>query len=183
MDFKVTGTREGVTAFQMDVKIAGIGFELIEKALQQAKEGRLHILGIMEQTLGTARKELSVFAPRILIHKIDPEKIREVIGSGGKVIKRITEQTGAQIDIEDDGTVKIASYDSKGGEAALAMVRAIAEDPEIGRVFTGTVRRITTFGAFVEIVPGKDGLVHISELEPHRVARVEDVCAEATRCW
>jgi polyribonucleotide nucleotidyltransferase len=181
MDFKVTGTREGLTAFQMDVKIAGIGFDLIEQALQQAHDGRMHILGIMEQTLGTARKELSVFAPRILIHKIDPEKIREVIGSGGKVIKRITEQTGAQIDIEDDGTVKIASYDSKGGEAALAMVRAIAEDPEIGRVFTGTVRRITTFGAFVEIVPGKDGLVHISELEPHRVARVEDVCAEGDK--
>ncbi|HVP37855.1 MAG TPA: polyribonucleotide nucleotidyltransferase [Candidatus Saccharimonadales bacterium] len=181
MDFKVTGTRAGVTAFQMDVKIAGIGFELIERALEQARQGRLHILGIMEQTLASPRQELSVYAPRILVHKIDPEKIREVIGSGGKVIKRITEQTGAQIDIEDDGTVKIASYDSKGGESALAMIRAITEDPEIGKVFTGTVRRITTFGAFVEIVPGKDGLVHISELEPHRVARVEDVCAEGDK--
>ncbi len=181
MDFKVTGTREGITAFQLDTKIAGIGMDLMEKALRQAKEGRLHILGIMEQTLSAPRKEMSVYAPRIIIHHIDPEKIREVIGSGGKVIKRITEQTGAQIDIEDDGTIKIASYDSRGGEGALAMIRAITEDPEVGKIFTGTVRRITTFGAFVEIVPGKDGLVHISELEPHRVARVEDVCQEGEK--
>jgi len=175
MDFKVTGTREGVTAFQMDTKIGGISFDVMRDALDRARGGRLHILDIMEHTLAAPRQEMSPYAPRIMIIHIPPDKIREVIGPGGKIIKRITEETGAQIDIEDSGEVRIAAVNSEGGKRALELIKNITEDPEVGRVYQGKVRSVVAFGAFVEIVPGRDGLLHISEIDHHRVARTEDV--------
>jgi len=175
MDFKVTGSREGVTAFQMDTKIGGISFEVLADALEKARAGRLHILDIMEQTLPQPRAEMSPFAPRIIILHINPDKIREVIGPGGKIIKRITEETGTQIDIEDTGEVRVAAINVEGGRRAEEMIRNITEDPEVGRVYQGKVRSIVAFGAFVEIVPGRDGLLHISEIEHRRIARTEDV--------
>jgi len=175
MDFKVTGTREGITAFQMDIKIGGITFEIMEQALARARDGRLHILGVMEQCLAEPREEISAYAPRISIMQINPDKIREVIGPGGKVIKRITEETGAQIDIEDTGEIRIAAYSLESGKRAEEIIRGIVEDPEVGMVFKGKVRSIVSFGAFVEIVPGKDGLLHISEIDHKRTNRVEDV--------
>jgi polyribonucleotide nucleotidyltransferase len=175
MDFKVTGTRDGVTAFQMDTKIGGISFEVLTDALGRAKRGRLHILDLMEKTLPAPRAEMSPYAPRIIILHIHPDKIREVIGPGGKIIKRITEETGTQIDIDDSGEVRIAAVNGEGGKQAEEMIRNITEDPEPGRVYQGKVRSIMPFGAFVEIVPGRDGLLHISEIDHHRVARTEDV--------
>ncbi|HXF48315.1 MAG TPA: polyribonucleotide nucleotidyltransferase [Verrucomicrobiae bacterium] len=175
MDFKVTGTRQGITAFQMDLKTAGITLDIMGKALEQAKAGRLHILEIMEKTISKPKPELSPYAPRIITIKIKPDRIGEVIGPGGKNIRAIVEQTGAKIDIEDDGTVLIASVDGAAGEAAKNMILGMVEEPEIGRVYEGKVRRIAAFGAFVEILPGTDGLIHISELDTKRVARVEDV--------
>ncbi|MBI1796763.1 MAG: polyribonucleotide nucleotidyltransferase [Candidatus Eisenbacteria bacterium] len=175
MDFKVTGTRDGITAFQMDTKIGGISFEVLTDALARARKGRLHILGIMEKALAAPRAEMSPFAPRILILHIHPDKIREVIGPGGKIIKRITEETGAQIDIEDTGEVRIAAVNREGGKKAEELIRNITEDPEVGKVYQGKVRSVVTFGAFVEIVPGRDGLLHISEIDHYRVARTEDV--------
>ncbi len=175
MDFKVTGTREGVTAFQMDLKTAGISLAIMERALVQAKVGRLHILDIMEKTIAKPKSELSPYAPRIITIKIKQDRIGEVIGPGGKMIRSIVEQTGAKIDIEDDGTVLIASVDGAAGEAARDMILRLVEEPEIGRVYEGKVRRLAAFGAFVEILPGQDGLIHISELDTKRVARVEDV--------
>ena len=175
MDFKVTGTREGITAFQMDVKISGVDLTLLEEALTGAKEARSHILDIMEQTIAKPRPELSAYAPRIIILKVKPEKIGEIIGPGGKMIRSIIEQTGAKIDIEDDGSVFIASVDQKAGEAAHQIILRLIEEPEIGKEYSGKVKRITTFGAFVEILPGQDGLVHISELDTHRIDKVEDV--------
>ena len=178
MDFKVTGTRDGITAFQMDIKISGINFEIFSEALEKARLARLKVLEAMAGTLSEPRTELSVYAPRITMIKVSPEKVREIIGPGGRTIRSITEQTGAQIDIEDDGTVKIATYDSVNGHRAEEMIRALTEDPEIGRVYRGKVRRIVNFGAFIEILPGRDGLCHISELDHYRVARVEDVVRE-----
>ncbi len=178
MDFKVAGTAEGINAIQMDIKIKGLDFGILSRALEQARQGRLHILGIMNQTLAESRREISVYAPRIIVIKINPDKIRDVIGPGGKMIKKICEETGAQIDVEDDGTVKVACVDSEMAHRAVDIIRALTEDPEIGRVYRGKVKRIVNFGAFVEILPGRDGLVHISELENHRVARVEDILAE-----
>lgn len=178
MDFKVAGTAEGITSVQMDIKVKGLDLETMKRALDQARRGRLHILGIMNQTIAESRTEISQYAPRILVIKINPDKIRDVIGPGGKMIKKITEQTGASIDIEDDGTVKIACIDSEMAQKAVDIVRSLTEDPEIGRIYRGRVRRIVNFGAFVEILPGRDGLVHISELEHRRVARVEDVLNE-----
>jgi polyribonucleotide nucleotidyltransferase len=175
MDFKVTGTTEGVTAFQMDTKIGGISFDVMRNALERAKQGRLHILGLMKQALPTPRQEMSPYAPRIIILHIHPDKIREVIGPGGKIIKRITEETGTQIDIEDTGEVRIAAVNGEGGKRAEEMIRNITEDPEVGKIYQGKVRSVVTFGAFVEIVPGRDGLLHISEIDYHRVARTEDV--------
>jgi len=175
MDFKVTGTREGVTAFQMDTKIGGISFHVLTEALEKARRGRQHILDIMEQTLPGPRAEMSPYAPRIIIVNIHPDKIREVIGPGGKIIKRITEETGTQIDIEDTGEVRIAAVNREGGKRAEEMIRNITEDPEPGRVYQGKVRSIVTFGAFVEIVPGRDGLLHISEIDHKRIGRTEDV--------
>jgi len=175
MDFKVTGTRDGITAFQMDTKIGGISFAVLTDALERARAGRMHVLGKMEQALPEPRAEMSPYAPRIIILNINPDKIREVIGPGGKIIKRITEETGTQIDIEDSGEVRIAAVNGEGGRRAEEMIRNITEDPEVGRTYQGKVRSVVTFGAFVEIVPGRDGLLHISEIDHHRVARTEDV--------
>jgi polyribonucleotide nucleotidyltransferase len=178
MDFKVAGTRAGITALQMAIKIAGVSYQLMAEALDKAKKARMHLLDIMEATLGTPRPELSPYAPRIYIMMIDPDKIREVIGPGGKMIKKISAETGTQIDIEDTGEVRIAAFSGADGDRAREIIRSITEDPEIGRVYQGVVRRVVPFGAFVEISPGKDGLVHISELEHKRVERVEDVINE-----
>jgi len=175
MDFKITGTRGGITAFQMDLKMAGIDLNLLNQALKRAKEGRLHVLDIMEQTIAKPRPQLSAYAPRIIILKVKPDKIGEIIGPGGKTIRGIIEQTGAKIDIEDDGSIFIASVDQKAGELAQELILKLTEEPEMGKEYTGKVKRVTAFGAFVEILPGQDGLVHISELDTRRVNRVEDV--------
>jgi polyribonucleotide nucleotidyltransferase len=161
MDFKVTGTRQGITAFQMDVKIAGVNLTLMEQALKEAKEARLHVLDMMEQTIAEPRAELSAYAPRIIIIKVKPEKIGAIIGPGGKMIRSIIEESGAKIDIEDDGSVFIASVDQKAGELAQQLILKLIEEPEVGKEYMGKVRRITPFGAFVEILPNQDGLVHI----------------------
>jgi polyribonucleotide nucleotidyltransferase len=175
MDFKVTGSTEGITAFQMDTKIGGISFEIMKNALEQARVGRLFILDKMRACLATPRAEMSPFAPRITILHIHPDKIREVIGPGGKVIKKITEETGCQIDIEDSGEVRIAAVNMEGSKRAEEIIRNITEDPEVGRVYQGKVRSIVNFGAFVEIVPGRDGLLHVSEIDWGRTEKVEDV--------
>jgi len=181
MDFKVAGSNEGVTSIQMDIKIIGLDIETMRQALAKARKARLHILEKMNATINKHRDQLSEFAPRILILKINPSKIGEVIGPGGKIIRAIVEETGAKIDISDDGTVFIASISAEAGKAALARVQAIVEEPEMGKVYNGVVRRVTDFGAFVEIMPGTDGLVHISELDVNRVKRVEDICRVGDR--
>jgi polyribonucleotide nucleotidyltransferase len=178
MDFKVAGTRDGVTALQMDIKINGITSEIMEVALDQAKAGRLHILREMNKVLDKPRTEMSEWAPTIVTIKIDPEKIRDVIGKGGSVIRQITEETGATIDIENDGTVKIASVDSASGREALRRIEMITADVEVGRVYEGKVVRLMDFGAFVAILPGRDGLVHISQISDERVERVSDKLKE-----
>ena len=178
MDFKVAGTREGVNSLQMDIKISGVTREIMREALYQAREGRLHILGEMEKTISTPRSDLSSHAPRIITLKVRPEKIREIIGPGGKVIRGIVEETGVKMDVEDDGTVMIASSDEAASRRAVEMVQRITAEPEIGKIYRGTVRKIMDFGAFVEILPGTDGLVHISQLAPERVRRVTDVLNE-----
>ncbi len=178
MDFKVAGTREGVTALQMDIKIGGVTREIMREALYQAREGRLHILSIMESTLSKPRTEVSGHAPRIITLKVKPEKIREIIGPGGKVIRGIVEETGVKIDVEDDGTVMIASSDEAASRKAIEIIERITAEAVIGKLYKGTVRRVVDFGAFVEILPGTDGLVHISQLAPERVRRVTDVLNE-----
>ncbi len=178
MDFKVAGTREGVTSLQMDIKISGVTREIMRDALYQAKEGRVHILNILNQTISEPRREMSSHAPRIITLKVRPEKIREIIGPGGKVIRGIVEETGVKIDVEDDGTVMIASNDEAASRRAIEMVQLIIAEPEVGKIYRGTVRKIVDFGAFVEILPGTDGLLHISQLAPERVRRVTDVLSE-----
>jgi polyribonucleotide nucleotidyltransferase len=178
MDFKVCGTSRGVTAIQMDIKIAGLSRQILQQALEQAREGRLHILGKMLETLPAPRPDLSTYAPRITTIKVKPDQIRLIIGPGGKTIKGIVDQTGVTIDVEDDGTVNVASSDSDAVKKALDIIKGLTAEPEIGAVYKGTVRRITDFGCFVEILPNTDGLVHISELAHHRVERVEDVVKE-----
>jgi len=175
MDFKVTGTADGITALQMDIKIKGLAIETMRTALEQARAARQHILDEMSKAIEKPRDEISRYAPRIITIKINPEKIGDVIGPGGKIIRAIVEETGAKIDIDDDGTVLIAAVESEAGEAARERVLAIVEEPEIGKEYLGTVRRITDFGAFVEILPGTDGLIHISELAHEHVKRVEDI--------
>ena len=175
MDFKVAGTIKGITAIQMDIKIKGIDENILRTALEQARIGRLHILDQMLKVLPEPRKELSKYAPKIISFQIDPDKIREVIGSGGKVINKIIEDTGVKIDITDDGTVFIATSDSEMAEKAKKTILAIAKDPEVGEEYTGKVVRILDFGAFVEIAPGKDGMIHISKLSKERVEKVTDV--------
>ncbi len=174
MDFKVAGTKNGVTAIQMDIKVKGITKEIIQQALEQAKEGRLHILGKMAEGLKEPRDAVSPYAPRIFIVQIKPEKVRDVIGQGGKTVKGIIEQTGVQINIEDDGKITVASPDVESGNKAVAIIQSITEDPEINKVYMGKVKRIMDFGAFVEIIPNTDGLLHISQIANHRVRAVED---------
>jgi polyribonucleotide nucleotidyltransferase len=178
MDFKVAGTPEGVTSLQMDIKISGVNRDIMSQALHQAKEGRLHILNVMNGTLATARTAVSGHAPRIITLRVKPDKIREIIGPGGKVIRGIIEATGVKIDVEDDGTVTIASSDEVAARKAIEMVQRIAAEAEVGKIYKGTVRKIVEFGAFVEILPGTDGLVHISQLAPERVRKVTDVLKE-----
>ncbi|MCK4235590.1 MAG: polyribonucleotide nucleotidyltransferase, partial [Candidatus Krumholzibacteria bacterium] len=175
MDFKVTGTREGITGFQMDVKVHGIAREVVKQALDQACRARNKILDIMDETISKPRSEISPYAPKIVQIKIAVDKIREVIGPGGKMIRHIQDITGAKIDIDDDGTVRIAAVDQAAGEKALEMINTIIEEPEVGKVYEGVVKSIVPFGAFIEILPGKDGLLHISEIERRRIHRVEDV--------
>jgi len=174
MDFKVAGSVDGITALQMDIKIDGITAEIMKSALDQAKHGRLHILGEMNKALSTTREEMSDFAPRIITFKIDPSKIREVIGKGGATIRSITEQTGASVDLTDDGVVKVASVDKAAGEEARRMIEEITAEVEVGKVYEGKVVRLMDFGAFVTILPGKDGLVHISQISDERVDKVSD---------
>ncbi|MBN1884059.1 MAG: polyribonucleotide nucleotidyltransferase [Candidatus Krumholzibacteriota bacterium] len=174
MDFKVTGTRDGITAFQMDCKVAGVNREIMEKALEQARQARMKIIERMEATIPAARPEISPYAPKITQIKIDVDKIREIIGPGGKVIRHIQEVSGAKIDVEDDGTVTVAAVDTASADKALAMIREITAEPELDTVYKGTVKSILPFGAFVEILPGKDGLLHISEIDTKRVNKVED---------
>jgi len=174
MDFKVAGSVDGITALQMDIKIDGITAEIMKSALEQAKKGRLHILGEMNKSLSTTREHMSDFAPRIITFKIDPSKIREVIGKGGATIRSITEQTGASVDLTDDGIVKIASVDKAAGEEARRLIEEITAEVEVGKVYEGKVVRLMDFGAFVTILPGKDGLVHISQISDEHVDKVSD---------
>jgi polyribonucleotide nucleotidyltransferase len=178
MDFKVAGTEHGITALQMDIKIQGITREIMDIALGQAKEARLHILGEMNKVISEPRAEMSEWAPTIMTFKIDPEKIRDVIGKGGAVIRAMTEETGATIDIEQDGTVRIASVDGASGKEARRRIELITADVEVGRVYEGRVARLMDFGAFVTILPGKDGLVHISQISNERVEKVSDKLSE-----
>ncbi|MDD2396182.1 MAG: S1 RNA-binding domain-containing protein, partial [Sphaerochaeta sp.] len=175
MDFKVAGSRDGITAFQMDIKIAGVTPEIMKKALEQAKQGRMHILSIMEGALSSSREEISEYAPKILTMKVDEEKIGAVIGTGGKTIKAIASQSGAEVNIADDGTVTIYGRNNASAQLAKELVKSIVEEPEVGRIYEGTVKRIMDFGAFIEILPGKEGLCHISKLAKTRVQNVEDV--------
>jgi polyribonucleotide nucleotidyltransferase len=178
MDFKVTGTEEGITALQMDIKIAGVNAQILAEALEQAKKGRLHILGVMKQAIAEPRADISPFAPRIITIKIHPDKIRDVIGPGGKMIRSITEETGAKIDIEDDGTICIATADGEAAQRAIEKIRSLTAEAEIGATYLGTVSRIVDFGAFVEILPGLDGLLHISEISDRRIRDVRDELKE-----
>ena len=178
MDFKVAGTKDGVTALQMDIKIQGITREIMSQALEQARDARLHILDEMNKVISEPRAEMSEWAPTIVTIKIDPEKIRDVIGKGGSVIRAITEETGASVDIENDGTIRIASVDGSSGREALRRIELITADVEVGRVYEGKVARLMDFGAFVTILPGKDGLVHISQISNERVEKVSDKLAE-----
>jgi len=178
MDFKVAGTEGGITSLQMDIKISGITEEIMRTALFQAREGRMHILGEMSKALASARSGLGEHAPRIEVMTIPVDKIREVIGSGGKVIREIVEKTGAKVDISDDGTIKIASSKSESIDAAMKWIKSIVSEPEIGEIYDGKVVKVVDFGAFVNFFGSRDGLVHVSELAPHRVEKVSDVVKE-----
>lgn len=178
MDFKVCGTNKGITALQMDIKVDRLGEDILKDALYQAREGREFIIGKLNETMNTPREDLSAFAPRITTMTVKQEKIRDVIGTGGKNIRHIISETGVSMNVDDDGTVTIASSDAQASERAVAMVKALTEEPEIGRIYEGTVKKVLDFGAFVEILPGTDGLVHISQLENKRVEKVTDVLNE-----
>jgi polyribonucleotide nucleotidyltransferase len=178
MDFKICGSAKGVTAVQMDIKIQGLTREILETALRQARDGRLFILGKMAETLAAPRSDLSLFAPRITTLRVKPDQIREIIGPGGKTIRGITAQTGVAIEVEDDGTVHIASPDGIAVKKALDIIKGLTTEPEAGEFYMGVVKRLADFGAFVEILPGTDGLVHISELDEKRVRAVQDICKE-----
>jgi polyribonucleotide nucleotidyltransferase len=181
MDFKVAGTEGGVTSLQMDIKIAGITEEIMRVALGQAREGRMHLLGEMAKALTTPRSELGEFAPRIEVVKIPVDKIRDVIGSGGKVIREIVEKTGAKINVEDDGTVKVASADGKSITAALNWIKSIVAEPEVGVIYDGTVVKVVEFGAFVNFFGSRDGLVHVSQIAKERIGKVSDVLKEGDK--
>jgi polyribonucleotide nucleotidyltransferase len=178
MDFKVTGTRRGVCALQMDIKISGLTREILEQALDQAKRGRIHILGKMQEALSAHRSNISAFAPRIVTIKIPVDKIRDVIGPGGKMIRSIIERTGVKIDVEDDGRVNVASADSASAQKAISIIQELTATPELNKTYLGKIQRITDFGAFVEIMPGTDGLLHVSEIANHRVKDVRDELKE-----
>lgn len=181
MDFKVAGTKDGITAVQMDIKIRELSRDIMQKALEQARVGRLHILGKMQETIRESRKDISPYAPKVLTIKINPDKIREIIGPGGKTVRAIQSETNTRVEIDDSGIVKIAAFSSEEGEKAKKMVEAITMDPEIGAIYEGTVVKITDFGAFVQLSPGTDGLVHISQLANHRVTNVSDVVKEGQK--
>ncbi|MCB9543959.1 MAG: polyribonucleotide nucleotidyltransferase [Myxococcales bacterium] len=183
MDFKVVGTEEGITALQMDIKIKGLSRDILRKALSQARRGRLHILKEMRKAIRTAAKDMSRHAPRIITTYVKPDRIRDIIGPGGKTIRGITEQTGCQIDVDDTGKVVIASPDVEAADRARELIEGLTEEPEVGRIYFGTVRKVVDFGAFVEILPGTDGLVHISELADHRVNKVEDILNEGDEVY
>ena len=178
MDFKVAGSKDGVTAVQMDIKIQGLSFDIIEKALDQALQGRLHILDCMNQVLPKSRSEMSQYAPRIETLRIHPDKIREVIGSGGKMINSIIQQTGVKIDIDDDGTIHLAGSDQKSIQSAKDIIDKICEEVEVGKTYSGTVKKIVEFGAFVEILPNTTGLLHISEIAKKRIDKVDSYVKE-----
>jgi polyribonucleotide nucleotidyltransferase len=178
MDFKVTGTADGITALQMDIKVTSVTSEIMHKALEQARQGRLHILAEMAKTLAAPRKEMSTFAPRIMTIQIPVDKIRDVIGPGGKTIRSIIERTGVKINVEDDGHVNVASADETSAKKAVDIIQELTATPELHKTYMGKVQRITDFGAFVEIMPGTDGLLHISEIANHRVKDVRDELKE-----
>jgi polyribonucleotide nucleotidyltransferase len=178
MDFKVAGTEKGVTALQMDIKIDGITEEIMRTALSQAREGRLYIIQKMNEIISAPRQEMSEYAPRMIVFKINPEKIRDVIGKGGATIRALTEETGTTIDIGDDGTVKIFSSDKADGQEAKRRVEEIVSDVEVGKIYEGRISRLMDFGAFVTILPGKDGLLHISQISDERVNNVSDKLSE-----
>jgi polyribonucleotide nucleotidyltransferase len=178
MDFKVAGTSNGITALQMDIKVTGITTEVMKKALEQARQGRLHILGKMAETLDSPRQSISTFAPRIVTSRIPVDKIRDVIGPGGKMIRSIIERTGVKIDVEDDGRVNVASADGESAQKAISIIQELTATPELNKTYLGKVQRITDFGAFVEIMPGTDGLLHVSEIANHRVKDVRDELKE-----
>jgi polyribonucleotide nucleotidyltransferase len=181
MDFKVAGTAQGITAIQMDIKVTGVSSEIMARALEQARQGRMHILQEMQGILGAPRVETSAYAPRIVTLKVNKDKVREVIGPGGKTIRGIIEATGVTIDIQDDGTVLIASANEMASQEAVQMVRDLTQEAEIGQIYMGTVRKIMDFGAFVEIFPGTDGLLHISQISEKRVNKVTDEVQEGDR--
>ena len=178
MDFKVAGTKDGITAFQMDIKIAGVTPEIMRKALDQAKAGRMHILSIMAETLPGPRSDINERAPKILSFKVPEDKIGAIIGTGGKTIKGIAQQSGAEVNIDDDGTVMIYGRNNAVAQEAKRLCLEIIEEPEVGKIYHGTVKRIVDFGAFIEILPGKEGLCHISKLSKKRVKKVEDVLSQ-----
>ena len=178
MDFKVAGTRDGVTAVQMDIKIGGVTRAIMQQALEQARTARLHILGKMDEALPAPRPDLSTYAPRIVTLRIKTDRIRDLIGPGGKTIRGIVEETGCKIDVEDDGTVFVASADGASMQRAVDWIRGLTAEAEVGKIYRGTVRKVVDFGAFVEIMPGTDGLVHISQLANERVKQVTDVVRE-----
>jgi polyribonucleotide nucleotidyltransferase len=181
MDFKVAGSTRGITGFQMDIKIAGVSTEILEKALAQAKRGRLHILSVMEKTISAPSPEISEYAPKVVTAKIDVEKIGAIIGPGGKNIKALCETYTVKINVDDDGSVTIYGSTQKNAYEARDAIKGIVEDPEVGRIYEGTVKRIMDFGAFIEILPGKEGLCHISRLSKNRVERVSDVVKEGDK--
>ena len=178
MDFKVTGTESGITAIQMDCKIAGIDRPILQRALEQARAGRIHILGKMKQAMPAPRPELSNYAPRVITIQINPDKIRDIIGPGGKMIRSIVAETGAKIDVDDSGRVVVMSPDREACDKAIDRIRSITEEPEVGKLYMSKIVRITDFGAFAEILPGTDGLIHISQLDHTRVKKVTDVVKE-----
>jgi polyribonucleotide nucleotidyltransferase len=181
MDFKVAGTAKGVTAIQMDIKIGGVGRDILLAALRQARDGRLHILDKMNVALDKPRAELSPYAPRIYVMNVRSEKIREIIGPGGKIIRGIQEQTGVKIDVEDDGTVKIAAVDAASARAAISIIEGIVQEAQVGKVYEGKVRKIMEFGAFVELFPGTDGLLHVSQISKKRVRSVSSCFKEGDK--
>jgi polyribonucleotide nucleotidyltransferase len=178
MDFKVCGTEKGVTAMQMDIKIDGLTEDILRAALEQAKEGRIFIINKLRQTIAAPRSDISIYAPRITTIKVKEDQVRSVIGSGGKNIRQIISETGVTIDVEDDGTVTIASSDAEAAARAVAMVKWLTEEAEVGKIYNGTVKKIVDFGAFVEILPGTEGLLHISQIAKERINKVTDVLKE-----